>query len=190
MRNLFLFLLLTVSVFCLRLSAQLTSGNITGTVYDPARATVANASIVARNTATGLETTTGSTAAGEYGFENLPIGTYSLIVNAPGFRKAEVTNVSVQLNQTVTANVTLQIGQTSSTVEVTAAPPTVDTTTAQLQTSFETKQLEDLPSASGGQAGSGVLNVSLLAPGVTSSGGLGYGMGPSEIGRASCRERV
>ncbi|MBV9155259.1 MAG: TonB-dependent receptor [Acidobacteriaceae bacterium] len=175
--------LMTSSVLVLPVFAQLTSGNITGTLYDPAGATVPNATIVAMNNATGVENTTTSTGAGDYRFENLPIGTYRLTVNASGFAKAQIANVVVQLNQTVTTNVTLQIGQTSSVVEVTAAPPNIDTTTAQLQTTFETKQMADLPSASGGQAGSGVLNLSLLAPGVTSSGGLGYGMGPSVGGQ-------
>ena len=164
-------------------SAQLTSGNITGNIYDPAGATVPNATIVATNNATGVQNTTTSTGAGDYRFENLPVGAYTLTVNAAGFNKMEISNVTVVLNETVTTNVTLQIGQTSSTVEVTAAPPNIDTTTAQIQTTFETKELEDLPSASGGQNGTGVLNLSLLAPGVTSTGGAGYGMGPSVGGQ-------
>ncbi|MBV9405519.1 MAG: carboxypeptidase regulatory-like domain-containing protein, partial [Acidobacteriaceae bacterium] len=172
------FLLLNAPAF-----AQLTSGNITGTVYDPAGGTVPNATVVAKNNATTVENTTTSTGAGEYRFDNLPVGSYTLTVNAAGFAKAEIANLAVQLNQTVTTNFTLQIGQTSATVEVTAATASIDTTTAQLQTSFESKQMEDLPSASGGQANSGVLNLSLLAPGVTSSGGLGYGMGPSVGGQ-------
>ena len=174
---------ITLSVMNLPLFAQLTSGNITGTIYDPARATVPNATIVARNNGTTVENTTTSTAAGEYRFENLPVGTYSLSATAAGFSKTEIANVAVQLNETVTTNITLQIGQTTSTVEVTSAAASIDTTTAQLQTSFESKQMEDLPAASGGQANSGVLNLSLLAPGVTSSGGLGYGMGPSVGGQ-------
>ncbi len=167
----------------LPLLAQLTSGNVTGTVYDPTGATVPNATIVAKNNATGVETTTTGAGAGGYRFENLPVGTYTITVTAPGFAKAEIGNIRIELNQTVTTNVTLQIGQTSSTVEVSAAPATIDTTTAQIQSTFETKQLEDLPSASGGQAGSGVLNLSLLLAGVASSGGLGYGMGPSVGGQ-------
>jgi hypothetical protein len=52
-----------------------------------------------------------------------------------------------------------------------------------VQSTYDAKQIADLPSASGGQAGSGVLNLSLLSAGVTSSGGAGYGMGPSVGGQ-------
>lgn len=164
-------------------SAQLTSGNVTGTVYDPGGAAVPGAVVVAHNTATGIETTTQTTSKGDYVFENLPVGTYTVSATAAGFSKAEVANVVVQLNATSTANITLPIGKTSTSVQVTDSVPAIDTSTAQMQTTFETKQLADLPSASGGQAGSGVLNLSLLAPGVTTSGGAGYGEGPSVGGQ-------
>ena len=52
---------------------QVTSGNVTGTVYDPTGATVPNATVVAHNSNTGADTTTTSTAAGDYRFENLPV---------------------------------------------------------------------------------------------------------------------
>ncbi|MBV9613786.1 MAG: TonB-dependent receptor [Acidobacteriaceae bacterium] len=165
------------------LLAQSTSGNIVGTIYDPAGATVPAATVVAHNDATSVDTTTTSTSGGSFRFENLPIGTYSIRVEAPGFSKAQVGNVTVQLNETVTTNVTLSIGQASTTVQVTEAPVPVDTTTAQVQTTYETKQIADLPSASGGQLKSGVLNLSLLNAGVTSTGGAGYGTGPSVGGQ-------
>ncbi len=165
------------------LFAQLTSGNITGGVRDPTGASVPGATVIAHNTATGVDVPTTTTSAGDFRFENLPVGTYTVIVSSPGFAKAEVGNVSVQLNQTVTTNVTLAIGQASTSVQVTEAAPPLDSTTAQVQTTYETKQISDLPSASGGQLGSGVINLSLLNAGVTSSGGAGYGTGPSVGGQ-------
>ncbi len=174
-------LLLALSIFfTLPTLAQLTSGNITGTVYDPTGATVPGAQVVAHNNATGVDATTTSTSAGEFRFENLPIGMYTITVTSPGFNKAEVGNVNVQLNQTVTTNVKLAIGQASTSVQVTEAAVPIDTTTAQVQTTFETKQIADLASAS---TGSGVINLSLLSAGVTSSGGAGYGAGPSVGGQ-------
>jgi hypothetical protein len=91
--------------------------------------------------------------------------------------------VSVQLNQTVTTNVKLAIGQASTTVEVTEAAAPIDSTTQQVQTTYDSRQIADLPSASGGQLASGVINLSLLNAGVTSSGGSGYGTGPSVGGQ-------
>src|ERR1700761_9609602 len=54
--------------------AQQTSGNLAGAVYDPTGATVPSATVIAHNVATGVDTTTTSTSAGEFRFENLPIG--------------------------------------------------------------------------------------------------------------------
>jgi hypothetical protein len=164
----------------LPLLAQLTSGNLTGTIYDQTGAIVPGATVVAHNTATGVDSTTSATSGGEYRFENLPIGAYSLIITSPGFAKAEVGNVNVQLNQTITTNVTLAIGQATTSVQVTEAAVSIDTTTAQVQTTYEAKQLADLASAS---SGSGVINLSLLNAGVTTSGGTGYGVGPSVGGQ-------
>ncbi|MBV8809395.1 MAG: carboxypeptidase regulatory-like domain-containing protein [Acidobacteriaceae bacterium] len=176
-----LLLVMLLAAGCL--FGQLTSGNITGTVYDPSGAAVPGASVVAHNVATGVDVTTAATSAGDFRFENLPVGTYSVIVTAPGFNKSEIGEVKVQLNQTVTTNVKLTLGRSSESVQVTEAAPPVDTTTAQVQTTYDTKQIADLPSASGGQLGSGVINLSLLNAGVTSSGGSGYGTGPSVGGQ-------
>jgi hypothetical protein len=172
-----------LSLFALSAFGQLTSGNLVGNVFDPSGATIPNASVTVTNEATGVQNKTTTTGSGEYRFSNLPVGSYTLTVQATGFEKSEKKGVAVQLNLTATSNMTLGVGQAATTVEVNAAPAEIDTSTAQIQTTFETKQLEDLPSASGGQANSGVINLALLSPGVTSSGGAGYGTGPSVGGQ-------
>jgi hypothetical protein len=161
---------------------QVTSGGIVGTIYDPTGATVPNATVTATNTETGVQAKAISTSAGDYRFNNLPVGAYSITVEAAGFTKV-TKGVPVVLNQIGTANFTLALGSTATSVEVTAVGAAIDTSSAQIQNTFDSKQLADLPSASGGQAGSGVLNLSLLAPGVTTSGGTGYGTGPSVGGQ-------
>jgi hypothetical protein len=173
----------TLVVFASSLVAQLTSGNLTGSVFDPTGATVPGAEIVVKNNATGVEQHTTTTSAGQYQVSNLPVGAYTITVSGTGFKPAIVNDVNIVLNQTVTANVTLTVGSQSTTVQVAETVPNIDTSTAQIQNTFDTKQLADLPSASGGQNGTGVLNLSLLAPGVTSSGATGYGEGPSVGGQ-------
>ena len=101
-------------------------------------------------------------------------------MTAPGFTKAQVKGVEVTLNKIATTNVKLDVGTNVETVEVTAAAAAIDTTTASVQTSFETTSLADLPTASGG---SGVINLSLLNAGVGSSGAVGLGTGPSVGGQ-------
>ncbi len=161
-------------------NAQVVSGDIMGTVFDATGAVVPNATIVVKNTATGVESTTKSTSAGQYRFPSLPIGTYSLTVTASGFTKRELQNVMVRLNQTTSMNITLQVGTSTATVEVAAAAQTVDTTSADVANAFSTKLSMDLPSAS---VGSGVLNLSLLNAGVGTSGAVGVGSGPTVAGQ-------
>ncbi len=172
---------LLASLFCgLPLFAQLTSGNIQGSVFDPSGATVPGARVVATNNATSVASSTESTSAGTYRFENLPIGTYSITVDAAGFVKAEVKSINVELNQTVTSNVKLEVGQASTSVEVTESAVAIDTTTAQIQSTFGSKQIADLPTTA---SGSGVINLSLLNAGVATSGAVGAGTGPSVGGQ-------
>lgn len=169
-----------LGIGCLPGFAQLVSGNLNGTVYDASGATVPNATVVAHNDATGIDSTTTSQSAGEYHIINLPAGTYTVTVTAAGFTKSELKGVKVELNVTATANATLQVGKSVETVEVSAQAASIDTTTAQLQNTFESQQMAELPTAS---SGSGVINLSLLAPGVASSGGVGVGTGPSVGGQ-------
>lgn len=172
---------LFAALFCsFPLFAQLTSGNIQGAVYDPSGATIPGARLVATNSATAVESSTTSTSAGTYRFENLPIGTYSLAVDATGFVKAEVNGINVELNQTVTSNVKLEVGHAAASVQVSESAVAIDTTTAQIQSTFGSKQIADLPTTA---SGSGVINLSLLSAGVTTSGAVGAGTGPSVGGQ-------
>ncbi len=180
-RNLRLFgLIALLLAACLGSFAQSVSGDLTGTIFDASGAAIPNATIVGRNDATGVETTTKSAATGEYHLANLPAGTYTITVTAPGFTKAQLRAVTVTLNKSATTNVKLDVGTNVETVEVSAAAATIDTTTASVQTSFEARNISDLPIASGG---SGVINLSLLNAGVGSSGAVGLGTGPSVGGQ-------
>lgn len=163
-----------------RANAQAISGDLVGIVLDATGAAVPNVTVTATNGGTNLSTTTTSNGNGEYRLTNLPPGSYSVTAKATGFTAATMRNVPVNLNQTATANFTLQVGSISSSVEVVEAPAAIDTTTAQVQNTFTTKQAEDLPTSS---IGSGVLNLSLLGSGVASAGGVGIGSGPSVGGQ-------
>lgn len=132
----FLGVILIALAGCLASFAQSISGDLSGTVYDASGAIVPNATVVAKNDATGVESSTNSTAAGEYHLSNLPPGTYSITVTATGFTKAELRGVAVTLNKITTANVKLDVGTNVETVEVTAAAAGIDTTTASVQLSL------------------------------------------------------
>jgi hypothetical protein len=159
--------------------SQATSGDIVGTVVDRSGAAISGASVTATNVATGVSSTAETSNVGEFHIPNLLPGSYNVTGSATGFASFTLKGFTVQLNNTATARLVLPVATASSSVEVSAdAAAVIDTTTTQLQTTFETQELENLPTA--GQAGQyGVLNLSLLVPGVASGGALGVGQGPS-----------
>jgi hypothetical protein len=159
---------------------QSTSGDLVGTVTDPSGAIVSNANVTVTNEATGVAVSVTTGSSGEFRAANLLPGQYDLAINSSGFQPYTLHGVTVELNKTATKNITLSIG-TTATVEVTAeSGVALDTTSTNLTQAFSNTELSDLPStASGGSTGFGVLNASLLSPGVASSGGIGIGIGPS-----------
>jgi len=161
---------------------QAISGNLVGTVMDSSSAVLSNASVEATKIDTGVATTTKTSSTGAYHFENLPVGAYKISVKSSGFKTA-VQHVDVVLNQTGTLNVTLIPGGTSEVVEVSGVAATIDTTSAQLQSTYDERFSQDLGITAAGGTGAGVLNLSLLSPGVTQSSSLGIGAGPSVGGQ-------
>jgi len=143
------------------MKAQAISGDLLGTVTDSSGAVIPNASVVATNLGTGAKVTTKTNATGEYHFVNLPVGHYSLEMTGNGMTGG-YKDVQVQLNHQVTANIIGAVSSASTTIEVTAEAASIDTSTAQIQNTFATKELEELPTAT---VGLGVLNLSLLNAG-------------------------
>jgi hypothetical protein len=159
---------------------QTTSGELTGTVFDPAGAVVPNASVTVTSQSTGVASKATTTDGGQYRVNNLLVGKYDISVNAAGFTNSELKAVDVTLNQVVTVNITLAVGQSTQTVEVSAEAAVIDTTTSQLQNTYTTQQLENLSMTS---SGSGVVNASLLQAGISTGGAIGLGTGPSVGGQ-------
>ena len=162
-------------------AAQAISGDLVGVVTDKSGAAVAGATIVATNVGTNVKSTTTANGAGEYRFTNLPVGTYNITGTAKGFSTVTMRNFDIQLNKTATANLTMDVGGVSTTVEVSeSAAPAIDTSTAQIQSTYTELELRDSPSAT---VGAGVLNLSMLQAGVGSAGSMGAGTGPSVGGQ-------
>jgi hypothetical protein len=162
--------------------AQATSGDLTGTVIDASGAGIPNATVVAANDATGVRSTTQTNASGVYRFSNLLVGRYTVTASASGFSTDTLKNIDLELNSVLTANLSLAVGTNATTIEVSASAATIDTTTAQLQTTFDSHQVVELPQT-GNNSGSGIYNLSLLGAGVSSAGGIGQGVGPAISGQ-------
>src|ERR1700733_3606269 len=84
-------------------------GAINGTVTDPSGAAVSGATDVGADTATNIAHNTVATSSGEFGFQDLPLGTYSVTVTASGFQKTTVSNVEVSAGTVFTVPVQLSV---------------------------------------------------------------------------------
>ena len=179
--------LVTMAVLVLILApasfSQAIDGNLVGTVTDPTGATVPNSMVELVNAATGLRYTTTTGPDGLYRFNNIPVGSYTVTVRASGFAESGVKNVNLELNKTATANVSLRLQGVTAEVAVIEAPTTIDTTTAQLQSTFEADHIVNSPIIETAGNFFGALNLAMLSAGVASNGGVGQGTGPSVGGQ-------
>src|SRR5258706_4333405 len=125
--------------------AQTIDGNIVGVVTDSTGAVVPGAEVTALNNATGVRSQTTTNANGSYRFNNLPVGMYNITVKRAAFTDAVLGDLAVELNKTATGNMTIKLGTVTTQVEVIEATPTIDTTTVQVQNTFQGDQIVNLP---------------------------------------------
>ncbi len=138
--------LLFIAVVCFGLPVLgQTFGEITGRVNDPSGAGVPNAVLTLTNTSTNSVRQTDSTSAGDYSFPSVPPGTYNVKAEHPGFKVESSLNVEVQVQQTVRLDVTLQVGQVSETVEVSAAANLLQAENATLGSVISNTSIVELP---------------------------------------------
>ena len=164
--------LLLSTLFALQLAAQNSlTGEISGTVTDPSGAVISGVSVTARSASTDVTQTATTNASGAFRFVFVKPDTYKLTVTRQGFRSTSET-VVVNVGAIAIANVKLEVGQTSETVEVTAGVPLIETENANISTTYSSKQVENLPNG-----GNDITAYAQTAPGVlmNSSSGGGYG---------------
>lgn len=124
---------------------QAVSGSMVGTVTDTSGASVPNAKITITEVNTGTTRATTTNDSGNYGFSDVPPGTYKVSVEAAGFKREERPRVDLLVNQTPRVDMQLQPGAVSETVEVTAAAPSLQTDRADTSSQIETVQTANLP---------------------------------------------
>jgi hypothetical protein len=125
--------------------AQSTGGRIRGTVTDPSGGAVSAATVQLVNEGTHLTREVQSGSNGEYIFIEVPIGSYEIDLTAPGFKKSVRKGIALDLNQVLTVDIVLQVGGSTDVVEVTGAPPVVDTTSTQLGAVVNERSSTQLP---------------------------------------------
>ncbi len=105
------------------LSAQGTAGRVIGRVADPSGALLTGVKVTLVNEATNVSRDTKTNENGDYDFVEVPVGTYRLEFDLTGFKKNVRRGVSLDINQVVTLNTTMQVGATQEVVDVTSEAP-------------------------------------------------------------------
>jgi len=140
------------------------TGQIVGTVIDPSKAAIAQASVTATNEATGQSRAAKTNDDGDFVIPLLPPGNYSVVVGAQGFKTQTSTHISVEVATTATVNIRLQLGEASQQVTVEAAADILQTDSAANGNVVNDKTVPALPLSSRNYT-----QILDLAPGVSGS---------------------
>src|SRR5216683_3208206 len=144
MKRLVLAILVVLSL-AVGVNAQTFRGTINGTVTDPSGGVVPNAAVKATEAATGIDHSTVTTSEGAFAFQDIPLGFYKVTVTASGFPVYTVDKVEVSAGTIYTLSVKLTLQQQATTVEVSAAALTLDTTTATQNMTIASDVVQDVP---------------------------------------------
>ena len=133
------------TLFAVCVFGQQGTTSLRGTILDKTAASITGATVTLTNTEQGVQRAVTSSDTGAYEFVSLPPGTYAIRVEATGFRAYDQKNIQLLVNNPTTLNVTMLVGSTSETVEVSAQTQTINTTDASLGVAFGENQVKQLP---------------------------------------------
>src|SRR5258708_3711049 len=138
-----------IGVWCLAAGAfgQMNSGEITGGVKDPSGAVLPGATIVAEEAGTSLTFTASSNQAGEYLLARLPVGSYSIRVNAPNFKQSVLSKIDIHVGERLRYDFTLQLGDANQEVVVEATGDQVQQQSAEIRDVIANRPALALPSS-------------------------------------------
>ncbi|MBI3680450.1 MAG: TonB-dependent receptor, partial [Acidobacteria bacterium] len=155
------FLFLLIAVAPAPVLAQAVTAKVVGGVTDPSGAMVPQARVTIRNLETNQARTTTTDTGGNYEFPFLPIGPYTIAVEAGGFQTAEVGRFQLSVDQVARIEVRLSLGQTAERVEVSAGAIFMQTENSTVGTVIDSQQVVELP-----LNGRSFVQLALLTPGV------------------------
>lgn len=138
-------LLLAGVALILPARAQVQTGRIVGTVYDPTKAVVPNATVIVTESSTNQAVTVATNEHGNYVVTPLNPGIYRVTVASPGFTTTAINTVEVQVGQSARVDVEMKVGETSSIIEVTSTVPLLDTESGTLGHVVTNTQIVNLP---------------------------------------------
>ena len=148
----FPFVLKVLAVSCVFLlvgattsNAQVTFGSVTGLVTDPGGAVIPGAEVELTNSDTRETRVTATGGTGRYTMPQLKPGTYELAVETPGFKRFVRLNIRLQGSQDAEINASLELGEVTETVEVTAQAVLLDTQSANQTSDLNSEEITELP---------------------------------------------
>jgi len=162
-RRSILILVLMASLSASLAHSQAVNGTLLGSVTDASGGTVNNAKVIITEETTGVSHTVQSNVSGNFTFPDLAPGVYSITVELPGFKKEVQRGVTVRVDETSRINMKLSPGNVSESIEVTGAPPILQTDTASTGQKIDRETLINVPLVSSNRNFQSLLN---LAPGV------------------------
>src|SRR5690349_7609240 len=142
------FLLVSLLVFAfsaVALAQSTTTGSIGGVVTNPNKEVVAGAAVTVRNVGTNREDTANTDDTGRFKVANLQPGVYAVTVNASGFAPSTNENVVVEVGRETSLEVSLNLGQVTGTVDVSAEAPVINTTQQDFSTNINQTSINELP---------------------------------------------
>jgi hypothetical protein len=154
---------------CVSVAQNIVTGGLSGTVTDPTGAVISNAKVNLKSNSEGSVQTTITGATGLYNFPLLKPGTYTVSISQSGFQSVN-ESVDVQLGQIATANLKLVVGNTAETVEVSGQAPLLQTEDANISTTYNEAQIQQLPNPGGD-----ITSYAQTAPGVLMNTGGNFG---------------
>src|SRR6476646_3932086 len=125
-------LLFSAFAIPLLLHAQETRSTVLGRITDPTGAVILGAVVEAKNLDTGVHAAVPTNASGDFLLPFLIPGPYSLTVSAPGFKKWVRSRIQARIDDRITIDVTMEIGQATESVQVSAEAPLLDTSTGSM----------------------------------------------------------
>jgi hypothetical protein len=160
----FCLIILCFLMFAVRGAYAQFGATISGIVTDPSGAIVPGATLTLRNTATSEQRVATTSAAGVYQFPSLAPGSYELTTVMKGFSTSKI-GLTLETNQPLNVPISLAVGTSTETVNVSSQGPLLDTADTRLQETLPTETLSALP-----LAGRNMISLVTLAPGVTGTG--------------------
>jgi len=126
-------------------AAQIGTASISGTIVDPSSSVVAGVKFTALHVSTGTAYSAVTNNAGFYTFPSLPVGSYDVTAENPGFKKIVRTGILLEVGDRAAIDLTLEVGTVGESVDVRGTPPLVDASSATIGKAVESTRIIELP---------------------------------------------